>query len=124
MHTLAHHTLILCDNNDVHRVYDLCRKDYFDDYILFWPMTHDTPRLRMAVRHALRDLEHAQTSETAAKIAAQARRIAELEGLLDQQLSEGERRAQAAENSLVQNEAEINAAICQRRSESRLILAV
>jgi CheY-like chemotaxis protein len=53
---LPHRTLILCTKDDLQRVYQLCKKEHFDDYVLFWPMGHDAPRLRMAVHQALRQL--------------------------------------------------------------------
>jgi PleD family two-component response regulator len=51
-----HRTVILCDKEEVKRVYELCRKNYFDDYVLFWPMTYDMSRLAMSVHHLLREL--------------------------------------------------------------------
>src|SRR5882762_9564071 len=48
VHSVPHHTLILCNKNDLWRVYELCKKQHFDDYVLFWPVTNDAPRLRMA----------------------------------------------------------------------------
>jgi PleD family two-component response regulator len=54
VHTVPHRTVILCNKNDLWSVYELCRKEHFDDYVLFWPATHDAPRIRMAVHQALR----------------------------------------------------------------------
>lgn len=51
-----HRTVILCNKDEVKRVCQLCMKNYFDDYVLFWPMTYDMSRLAMAVHHALREL--------------------------------------------------------------------
>jgi CheY-like chemotaxis protein len=51
-----HRTVILCNKDEVARVAELCMKDFFDDYILFWPMTYDAPRLLMSVHNAIRDL--------------------------------------------------------------------
>lgn len=56
MHTLAHRTLVLCSKDDVGRAYELCRKGYFDDYVLFWPMVYDAHRLSMSVLLARRAL--------------------------------------------------------------------
>ena len=42
-----HRTVILCNKDEVKRAYELCMKDLFDDYILFWPMTYDSSRLNM-----------------------------------------------------------------------------
>ena len=56
VHQHPHRTVILCNKDEVKRVYELCMKDFFDDYILFWPMTYDPCRLLMSVHYALRDL--------------------------------------------------------------------
>ena len=85
IHTQPHRTLILCNKNELQRVYELCKKGSFDDYVLFWPLTHDAPRLPMAVHHALRQLAaSAAGGPTVAEFAAQARRLALLEPLLKQ----------------------------------------
>lgn len=68
---LAHRTLILCGKDDLRQVYELCRKEYFDDYILFWPMTYDAPRLLMATHHALRQWAAAQAAPGAGAFDAQ-----------------------------------------------------
>lgn len=52
----AHRTLVLCTREEVRNAYDLCKLGMFDDYVLFWPLTHDTPRLLLAVRHAMQHL--------------------------------------------------------------------
>ena len=85
VHALEHRTIILCNKDDLHRVYGLCRKQYFDDYVLFWPMGHDAPRLPMAVHHALRQLR-AETAQTPSpgEFAAQARRLPVVQDLLEE----------------------------------------
>ncbi len=85
VHALPHRTVILCNKDDLQRVYELCKKVHFDDYVLFWPMGHDAPRLPMAVHHALRQLSTAAAgAPTVGEFAAQARRLVTLESLLDQ----------------------------------------
>lgn len=108
-----HRTLILCNKDDLRRVYALCKKEYFDDYILFWPMTHDTPRLPMAVIQALRQMpgEGSGGSPTPREMAGQARRIAELESLLAAALARGEQRVDAVSRSLRQAGHDIGAAL-------------
>lgn len=69
-----HRTLVLCTREEVQRSYDLCKLGIFDDYVLFWPLTHDTPRLLLAVRHAIqhppdivREQQGGRTDESAAQ---------------------------------------------------------
>jgi CheY-like chemotaxis protein len=74
-------------------------------------MTNDVPRLPMAVTQALRDMDRSQSGASAAEMARQVRRIAELEGLLERQLGQGDHFAKTASLSLRRAEADIDAAI-------------
>lgn len=42
-HALPHRSIVLCDKDNVHRAFELCRKEYFDDYVMYWPL-FTTPR--------------------------------------------------------------------------------
>jgi CheY-like chemotaxis protein len=75
-------------------------------------MTHDTQRLPMAVHHALRQMANAEVGmPTQGEIAVQARRIAELEALLEQYAANGTQRLEVASRSLHQAGQEIGAAL-------------
>lgn len=101
VHAIPHHTVILCEKDDLRRVYELCKRKYFDDYVLFWPLTHDAPRLPMAVHHGLRQLATSTGSTpSVADFAVQARRIAELEARLAQYAASGAKQIEAASRSL------------------------
>jgi CheY-like chemotaxis protein len=101
VHALLHRTVILCNKDDVQRVYELCKKEYFDDYILFWPMTHDPLRLPMTVHHALRQMTASRSAPAnTLELAAQARRIAELEAQLERYAARGLERVDEASRSL------------------------
>lgn len=109
---LPHRTLILCNKDELRRVYELCKKRYFDDYILFWPMRHDAQRLPLAVHQALRQIAEAGAGAPGVReFAAQARRIASLEALLEQSLARGGERVEAASQSLARAERDIGAAL-------------
>lgn len=54
VHTVPHRTVVLCHSRDLSTVYELCRKEHFDDYVLFWPAANDAPRIRMTVHQALK----------------------------------------------------------------------
>lgn len=111
VHVLPHRTLILCNKGDLRQAYELCKKEYFDDYILFWPMVHDTPRLSMAVHHALRQMTAAAAMPSPSEIATQARRLADLEMQLDRYAAHGGQQVEAASSSLRQAEQDIGAAL-------------
>jgi len=105
IHLHPHRTVILCNKTEVNRAYQACRKEYFDDYILFWPMTNDAPRLLMCVHHALRELNAvADSSPSVTEFAAQARRLAELGGMLDHQMEQGNQRMEVANRAMEQAE--------------------
>lgn len=112
IHSLVHRTLILCNKDDLLRVYALCKKEYFDDYILFWPITLDAPRLRMSVHHALRQMDNAAAGVPSVReFAAQARRIAGLEALLEHNVARGGERIKAAGRSLERAGKDIGSAL-------------
>lgn len=110
IHALPHRTLILCGKDDLRRVYELCKKEYFDDYVLFWPIVHDVTRLPMAVYHALRQTADAGVPGVG-EIAVQARRLSELESLLEQHTEKGGQRLEVASRSLQQAEHDIGSAL-------------
>ncbi len=123
VHIHPHRTIILCNKVEVKRVCGLCKKDYFDDYILFWPATHDFTRLSMAVYHAMQHLTALKTTPSAAELAAQARRLVGLEYLLDWNLTVGSERVKTASDSLARVEQEVKASLdgfSQRLTEGNL----
>lgn len=48
--------IALCTNAEVKAAYERCRSGLFDDYVMFWPVTHDTKRLLLAVHRATREV--------------------------------------------------------------------
>ncbi|MGJ8670632.1 MAG: response regulator [Oceanococcus sp.] len=54
IHAQKHRTVVLCNKRNLAQAYELCKKDYFNDYVLFWPMPDDPHRLKMATRLALK----------------------------------------------------------------------
>ena len=112
VHRHPHRTVILCNKDEVKRACELCIKGLFDDYILFWPMTYDPSRLNMSVHHALRELDNLKFgSPSAAEFAAQARYLAELEKMLDQQILQGSLHLGASSRAMEQAEQEVGAAL-------------
>ncbi len=90
VHAHPHRTIILCGFPDMKRTYDLCKKEYFDDYVLFWPAGNDAPRLCMSVIQAVRRLfaQH-DDQPSVAEFATQARKLAELDAALRAAVSRG-----------------------------------
>lgn len=52
-HAHPHRTLVLCTRWELREAYERCKLGRYDNYVLFWPVTHDAPRLLLAVHHAL-----------------------------------------------------------------------
>jgi CheY-like chemotaxis protein len=109
VHAVPHRTIILCGRNELRKVYDLCKKEHFDDYVLFWPATNDSPRLCMAVHQALRRMKaNMPDSVTVGELAGQARRLAALEPGIQQYATEFERNIEIAGSTVRQAEQAIN----------------
>jgi PleD family two-component response regulator len=107
-----HRTVILCSKDEVKQVSEMCMKQHFDDYILFWPMNYDAPRLAMSVHLAVRELESKKTSgPSVAEFAAQARQLSELEVLLDRQVALGGKHIETASLAMEQAHQHVGAAL-------------
>jgi CheY-like chemotaxis protein len=90
LHAIPHRTLVLCERGEAHRVFELCRRQYFDDYVVFWPVSHDPYRIRMSAIHALRAAEAGESNGPSPHaFAMHARRIGELKSLLERSLADG-----------------------------------
>lgn len=107
-----HRTIILCNKEDLKRVCELCMKNYFDDYILFWPMTYDTSRLPMSVHNALRELSALkENAPSPFEFAAHARQISGLEQVLEQHVAQGKQHIDLASRAMKNTEKKIGAAL-------------
>lgn len=107
-----HRTIVLCTKEEVKLAYALCRDGIFDDYVLFWPISHDVTRLHMVIHHALRELMLAKEEmPTLADIAAQARHLAEVKATLDRRMAQGGEHIEKAKRDIEQAEQEIGKAL-------------
>jgi CheY-like chemotaxis protein len=112
----THRAILLCKQEDLGGAYDLCRRGVFDDYVVFWPITHDPKRLPMAVHRALAELQ-CQTVEhpSVAALAAQVRGIADLESFLSAQLRQGQDHISGTSDVLTQAARSIALALDEHR---------
>ena len=107
-----HRTIVICHKDEVQRAYELCRDEIFDDYVLFWPLAFDGPRLPMAVHNALRELAASTAGVlTPTEITLQVRRLAELEALWKQGMTQGEQTIESTCQAIAQAEKAIGAAL-------------
>jgi CheY-like chemotaxis protein len=108
----THRTVILCSKDEVREVFDLCKKQYFDDYVLYWPHTHDGPRLAMSIWIACREMAAMKFDALRpAELLAHAKHVGDLERMVGHELADGEQRLSDARRSFLQSEHEIAAAI-------------
>lgn len=104
-----HRTIVLCGKDEVRAAYDLCRDEYFDDYVVFWPHTFDAYRLAMSIRIASRELRAARSDGTPsrAELFEHAHHLQVLEKRLGDEWRDGQQRVLAARSSLQQFEDEL-----------------
>jgi CheY-like chemotaxis protein len=63
--TPGHRAIILCTQQQMQAAYALCRRGLFDDYVVFWPWTHDVTRLPMSIHRAIKELAGSSVQERA-----------------------------------------------------------
>ena len=83
--TLPYRVIVLCSQEGMSEVYELCKKEHFDDFVLFWPRSAEMRPLHMVVRRALREVTVMRCSEPSVRdFAARSRRLGALETLLEE----------------------------------------
>lgn len=108
----SHRTIVFCGKEQVKKAFDLCRKQYFDDYVLFWPTPYDGSRLPMSIHVALRELKQARgLSLDEQQLGDYARTLDAFGRTLDQRLAEGGMQAESAATQLARNGERIGEAI-------------
>jgi CheY-like chemotaxis protein len=111
IHRQLHRTLILCNKSQAQEAYELCREGSFDDYILFWPLNYDSPRLHLAVHRAVHELVALRAGgPTPTEFATQVKRLAELEILLKQRMSQGNEQIESTGRAIAEAAEEIGTA--------------
>jgi CheY-like chemotaxis protein len=107
----SHRTVLLCRKEDAATAFALCKKQYFDDYIVYWPAPQDALRVAMSVWLACRAMvalrEHGSAD---ADLVTHARHLRDLDRKLTSELEAGERRAAAAHDSMVKLELDLSKA--------------
>lgn len=75
-----HRTVVLCGKDEVRAAFDLCLKDHFDDYVLYWPQSYDGSRLAMSIWIACRQMVAAKGAAPGkAELLLHARHLADIE---------------------------------------------
>jgi CheY-like chemotaxis protein len=103
-----HRTVILCSKDEVQAVFELCRKEYFDDYVLYWPHSHDGPRLAMSIWIACREMAAMRArAPRPLELFAHARHVDELDRIIGREFADTDAHAAGSSTSLAAAEAAI-----------------
>jgi CheY-like chemotaxis protein len=108
----VHRTIALCTRNELREAYALCRARSFDDYVLFWPMNHDAPRLLMAVHQALLFIGMAEAAAVSTnESTAEGRSLTQLQEALEALLRDSDEGMANAGRSVDVADAELKRAL-------------
>ena len=108
----SHRTIVFCTKDQVKTAFELCRKQYFDDYVLFWPTPYDGSRLPMSIYVALRELKRSRgMSANQQQLGDYAKTLDDFGRTLDQRLTQGGRQVESAAAELARNGERIGAAV-------------
>lgn len=110
INSLNHSAIVLCDNSHVNQAYEMCRAQQFDDYVVMWPLNPDHRRIFLAIYRALAGLTMIPPTVPATDELAAARRIAELEAILEAEIGRGVEHSARLGNSIQDAQTRIDAA--------------
>jgi CheY-like chemotaxis protein/peptidyl-tRNA hydrolase len=92
-----HRTILLCAKPELSTAFELCKKRYFDDYVLYWPHAYEGLRLPMSIWLASREVLAARaTSPPRAELLAHVKHLGDLEATLGRELCAATEPAAAA----------------------------
>jgi len=90
IYNIPHQTLVLCKKEELDEVYQLCKKEYFSSYMLYWPLGYDSTRLHMEIWHAIRRCKEIDdTKHSVGNFALEARKIGDLGTEITRSLDQG-----------------------------------
>jgi CheY-like chemotaxis protein len=119
-HQRPHRTIVLCDKDNVRRAFELCSREYFDDYVMYWPMVFDRSRLTMSIIVAGRSLDATRSALPAHALAAHAQQVATLEKTLDDSIELGAAHMVALGNTVDAARESLDAAAASSRHDEDL----
>lgn len=108
----SHRTIVFCAKEQVKKAFQLCCKQYFDDYVLFWPSPYDGSRLPMSIHVALRELKQSRkTSSSERQLEEYAGKLREFSNTLRHNLEAGEVQVESAMEHIANKGEHLGAAI-------------
>jgi CheY-like chemotaxis protein len=113
-HSIAlhrHRAILLCRKEDLSTAFDLCKKRFFDDYVLYWPYASDGNRLPMCVWVTARELLGTSSEvQQKSSLLSHAHKVQELEETLSRELGICSQNVAAADGCLSQLEKDLTSA--------------
>jgi CheY-like chemotaxis protein len=108
----SHRTIVFCARGQVKKAFELCRKQYFDDYVLFWPSPYDGSRLPMSIHVALRELKRSRgLSANEHQLGDHVRKLKEFGQTLEQRLTQGGHQVESIAAQLARDGEHLGAAL-------------
>ena len=108
----SHRTIVFCAKGQVKKAFELCRKQYFDDYVLFWPSPYDGSRLPMSIHVALRELKQSRgLAANEHRLGDYVRQLKEFGQSLDQHLTQGSHQVDSVAEQLARDGKHLGAVI-------------
>lgn len=83
------HAIVLCNKETVFKAYELSKKRFFYDYVVFWPLGFDPYRLIMSVHQAIDDLGYnADIQAQRLELESRRQRVQAISRLVEQLLTD------------------------------------
>ena len=104
-------SVLLCKEEGAAAAFELCKRKYFDDYVIFWPEPQDRLRLPMSLWLACRAaLALHEQGETGAQLLTHAKQLNDLDRAVTREIESGESKAVAAHDSMKELEHKLSKA--------------
>jgi CheY-like chemotaxis protein len=111
LHQHPHRTILLCAKSELATAFDLCMKQYFDDYVLYWPLAHDGKRLPMSVWIASREIIAARAAVPArGELRTHAKHVRALETALSREFAAANHKISGVHAGLARLDQELSSA--------------
>jgi CheY-like chemotaxis protein len=104
-------SVLLCQEEGAAAAFELCKRKYFDDYVIFWPAPADRLRLSMSLWLACRAaLALHEQGETGSQLLNHAKQLGDLDRAVTREIESGESKALAAHDSMKELEQKLSKA--------------
>jgi CheY-like chemotaxis protein len=109
--THVHRTILLCGQHEARAAYELCKKDCYDDYVLYWPMAQDGMRLSMSVWNAAREVAAQLARPNDKQLIAYADQVRGAETFFAHEAVEAERLSRTVTSAMAKVESALDEAL-------------